>query len=109
MRRKLKFGAGLLFIPAAAIAAYALTKLAALSIPTLGSNAWAYALVQLMVAVALLLIPYLILKAGFFAAHAKNRREREISLKDLPRPEYRRRKKNKHRRVNERRPEMRVS
>jgi hypothetical protein len=109
MKRMMKFGGGILFIPAAVLAGYALTKVIVYALPDGDNNAALYGVAQLVITLLLLVVPYIILKAGFFAAHAKNKREHEIELSDLPRPEKKAYRKGDRRRWSERQSEARIS
>jgi hypothetical protein len=77
----------ILAIPLIILAIYGIMVGAAHVLPMGAENTGSQLIVTLLVFAILLGVPYLILKAGFHAAHLNNPQQKELKLEDIPKEE----------------------
>lgn len=71
-------------IPAVALIGYGLMKLLVIGLPVDNERTGAQVIVSIAIPVLGLIIPYFMLKLGFFDAHLHNAKEKNIRLSDIP-------------------------
>jgi hypothetical protein len=87
VRRSRKTVGLILAIPVVVLAVYAVLAGWTNLLPMSADNTGSHLLVILLVFGVLLVVPYLILKAGFHAAHLNNPAQKELKLEDIPKEE----------------------
>lgn len=71
-------------VPAIAVVGYGIMQALVYMLPMQGASSGIYALVSILIIALGLIVPYLMLKAGFAGAHINNPSEKSLDLKDIP-------------------------